>query len=104
MEEVTKDTFEEKVVKSEKLTMVDFWGTQCAPCMALTPRIEALEKKYGERVKMVKVEASKNRRLCLGLKILSLPTILFYKGGQEVDRLTGNVTMESIEKAIERLL
>lgn len=53
---------------------------------------------------MTKVEAPKNRRLCLELKVLSLPTFLFYKDGKELDRLSGNVSLEAIEKSISKLL
>jgi thioredoxin 1 len=104
MLEVTKDTFGEEVVRSEKPIVVDFWGPQCAPCLALTPRVEELEEAYRNRIKITKVEAPKNRRLCMSLKVLSLPTFLFYKDGEEVGRLTGNVTIESIKEAIEGML
>ena len=101
---VTKNTFAEEVVRVEKPIVVDFWGPQCAPCLALEPKMEALEKEYGNRIKITKVEAHKNRRLCLSLKVLSLPTFLFYKDGGEVGRLTGDVTIESVKDAIEGML
>jgi thioredoxin 1 len=101
---VTKDTFAEEIVRAEKPIVVDFWGPQCAPCLALEPKMEALEKEYGNRIKITKVEAHKNRRLCLSLKVLSLPTFLFYKDGGEVGRLTGDVTIESVKEAIEGML
>ena len=53
---------------------------------------------------MTKVEAPKNRRLCLQLKVMSLPTYLFFKDGKEVERLSGNVSLETIEQSIDRLL
>ena len=68
------------------------------------PQVEALGTTYAGKVKITKVEAPKNRRLCLDLKVLSLPTFLFYKDGKELDRLSGNVSLEAIEKSIDKLL
>ena len=73
-------------------------------CLKAMPQVEALGTTYAGKVKMTKVEAPKNRRLCLQLKVMSLPTYLFFKDGKEVDRLSGNVTLETIEQSINRLL
>jgi len=103
--EVNSDNFEQEVINSTQPVLVDFWGPQCVPCLALMPEVEALAEKYGDKLKMVKVEAPKNRRLCLGLKVLSLPTYLFYIGGREIDRLSGSVvTLEAIEDSIRKLV
>jgi len=73
-------------------------------CLKAMPQVEALGTTYAGKVKMTKVEAPKNRRLCMELKVLSLPTYLFYKDGNEMDRLSGNVSLEAIEKSISKLL
>ncbi len=101
--ETSLDNFEEKVVLSSHPVMVDFWGPQCKPCLALMPYVESLNEQY-PGIDIVKVDASKNRRLCLKLKVLSLPTFLFYNRGKEVARLTGGVTRESLTREIEKLL
>jgi thioredoxin 1 len=104
MKEVSKDTFEEEIIKSDKPVVVDFWGPQCVPCLALMPNVEALSEKYSEKLKIAKVEAPKNRRLCMELKVLALPTFLFYKDGKEIERLSGNdLSIEMIEAAIGRI-
>jgi thioredoxin 1 len=103
--EVNSETFEKEVVRSEVPVLVDFWGPQCAPCLALMPKVEGLAEKYAEKLKITKVDASKNRRLCLNLKVFGLPTFLFYKNGKEVDRLTGNtLKIEEIEKAVKKII
>jgi thioredoxin 1 len=68
------------------------------------PQVEALGITYADKVKMTKVEAPKNRRLCLQLKVMSLPTYLLFKDGKEVDRLTGDVSPETIEQSIRKML
>jgi thioredoxin 1 len=103
--ELNADIFEKEVVQSEIPVLVDFWGPQCVPCLALMPKVERLAEKYGEKLKITKVEASKNRRLCLNLKVVGLPTFLFYKNGKEADRLTGNnLKIEEIEEAVEKII
>jgi thioredoxin 1 len=103
MIEINSDSFEQEVLRSSQPVLVDFWGPQCSPCLALMPKVEALTERYGEKVKITKVEAPKNRRLCLNLKVMSLPTFLFFKHGKEVKRLTGEITIQSIEDCLRKL-
>lgn len=93
MQEVMRETFYQEVIQSDRPVVGDFWGPQCGSCLALMPGLEALAERYRGRVNMVKVETQRNLHLCLDLKVLSLPTFLFYKDGREVGRLSGNVTM-----------
>jgi thioredoxin 1 len=104
MDEVSTDTFEERVMQSEKPVLVDFWGPQCGPCLALMPQIDKLAEKYKDSISVVKVEAPKNRRLCLSLKILSLPTLLVYHEGKELSRICGNVSTELVENQIRTVI
>lgn len=68
------------------------------------PQVEALGTAYAGKVKLAKVEAPKNRRLCLQLRVMSLPTYLLFKDGKEVDRLSGDVSVETIEQSIKKIL
>jgi len=104
MIEINSDSFEQEVLRSSQPVLVDFWGPRCGPCLALMPKVEALTERYGNKVKITKVEAPKNRRLCLNLKVMSLPTFLFFKDGKEVERLTGEITVQSIEDCLRKLL
>lgn len=104
MLEVSSETFTQEVLQSEKPVLVDFWGPRCAPCLALMPQVEKLEATYSGKIKIVKVDTSKNRRLCLELKVLGLPTYLFYKNGQGVGRLTGgDLKIQDIEDQIKKI-
>lgn len=87
-----KETFDGLV--AEGTVLVDVWGPDCRPCMALMPTIDALAEARAD-VKVVKVEAPKNRRLCMTLKVMGLPAYLLYVDGSEVCRLTGQDVTEA---------
>jgi len=103
MTDATVETFEELAFRGEVL--VDIWGPQCQPCLALMPAVEALEATYGDRVRFLKVNAPDNRNVCRDLRVAGLPAYLTMRDGVEVERLTSNgTTPEQIEQAIVRLL
>jgi thioredoxin-like negative regulator of GroEL len=103
--EATTDNFDDLVIKSDVLTLVDFWGPKCVRCLELMPFVEKLVSENEGRVKLVKVEAPKNRRLCLNLRLLSLPAFLFYRDGKELERLVGDgVTEEQLRDSLFRLM
>ena len=105
MLEVDSATFVTEVVQSQQPVVVDFWGPRCAPCLALMPQVERLEAACGGKAKFVKVDASKNRRLCIELRVASLPTYLFYKNGESVARLTGGeIRIRDIEEQLARIV
>ena len=87
MVEVTKESFHELV--AEGTTLVDVWGPQCVPCIALMPDVEKIEEERAPDLKVVKLEAPKNRRLCMELKVMGLPAFLLFRDGQEISRLDG---------------
>ena len=102
---VHAENFDQEVLREEKIVLVDFWGPQCGHCLALSPHVDKLEEVYGDRLKVTKLDASKNRRFCLSLKVLGLPTFLIYAKGKEVRRLSGgDLKMEEIERAIKEVI
>jgi thioredoxin 1 len=103
--EINKDNYEQVVAGSGTPTLVDFWGPQCARCFALMPAVEKLAEENKDRLRLIKIDASKNRRLWLNLRLLSLPSFLFYRDGREVLRLAGNdVTVEDLKRGLDSLL
>ncbi len=72
--------------------------------MKLLPQVEALESKYAGKIKVTKVEAPQHRRLCIEMKVMGLPALLFFKQGKEVDRLSGTVDVSAVEDKITKLL
>lgn len=103
--ELNRDNYESETSSAKAPVMVDFWGPQCHPCLALMPVVEALEKDYAGRLKVAKVNAAQNRMLCAKLRVLGLPTFLLYKGGTEVKRLTGeDISGNDLIEAVEAVL
>ena len=105
MIEVNKDNFEEEVLKSDLPVVVDLWSPKCGPCLALMPQVEELAKEYEGKIKFCKLNVAENRRLVISLRVMGVPTFLFYKGGELKDRITGGeVTPEAIRERAEKLL
>jgi len=102
---VNGENFEVEVKESKVPVVVDFWGPQCGPCLALIPQIEAVAGTFEGRVKFCKLNAAENRRLCISQKVMSLPTFLFFRDGEVRERLSGeDATLESVKSAAEALL
>ena len=78
---VDKETFEAEVQQSSMPCVVDLWGPQCGPCLALMPEVEKLAEAYEGKLKFCKLNVAENRRLVISLRVMAVPTILFYKGG-----------------------
>ncbi len=103
--DLNRDNYETEVLQVKETVMVDFWGPQCRPCLALMPAVDQLEKEYAGKIKVAKLNAAENRMLCAKLRVMGLPTYLFYKEGVEISRLTGeqitkNDLVEAIKSAI----
>ena len=105
VKELTRDNFESEILNSKEPVLVDFWGPQCKPCLALMSVVEKIEKDYAGKLKVAKVNAVGNRMLCARLRVMGLPTFLFYKDGVETKRLTGdNITETDIIEAMKTIL
>ena len=105
MIEIDKDNFESEVTQSATPVVLDFWGPQCGPCLALMPDVEKLAESYAGKIKVCKVNVAGNRRMCINLKVMSVPTFLFFKGGEVIDRLSGDdVSIEAIKAKADTLL
>ncbi|MGH3938866.1 MAG: thioredoxin family protein [Pseudonocardiaceae bacterium] len=83
--EATKETFAELV--SSGLVLVDVWAQSCRPCVALTPHMKAIADAHPE-LTVIKLDASKARRMCMTLQVRGLPTLLLYRDGKEAARIT----------------
>ena len=82
--------------------LVDIWGPDCQPCLALMPAVETLAERYRDRVRFVKVNAPDNRKVCRDLRVAGLPAYLTMRDGVEVERLTGNGTTADADRGGDR--
>lgn len=94
-----------EIIASGKPVVIDFWATWCGPCVRMAPMIDELAEKYGDQAVIGKYNIEEEGDLCAEYRIMSVPTILFFKNGQKVDiRLAGSQTKESLEEKINELL
>lgn len=99
--ELTDSNFQNTVLNSDKLTVVDFWAEWCGPCRAIGPVIEELSKQYNGKINVGKVNVDLNPNLSINYGITSIPAILFIKGGKVVDKQIGAVPKSMLEKKIQ---
>lgn len=98
---VTDESFEKEVLKSDKPVIVDFWAEWCGPCRILGPRFEELSREMPD-VKFCKFNVDENQETAGSFGIMSIPTLLIFRKGQLADRVIGALPKESLRKKIEQ--
>ena len=102
--EITDANFDEVVLKSDKPVLVDFWAEWCGPCRQVGPVVEELSKEYEGKAVIGKLNVDNNPNVSTKFGIRSIPTILFFKGGQMVDRQVGAVPKSVLEGKLKAQL
>ena len=95
----TKDGFD-KALSQGKLMMVDFWASWCGPCRMLGPVIEQLDNQYPDVV-VGKVNVDDEQELAMRCGVMSIPTVIFFKDGKEIDRKVGVMPLEAFVQVLE---
>jgi len=102
--EVDDSSFDTEILQSEKPAMVDFWAPWCGPCKAIAPVIEELAEAFGDKIKFAKCNVDDNPVTPGKYGIKAIPTLIFFKGGDAVDQITGIVAKAKLEETLNSIL
>jgi thioredoxin 1 len=101
---LTKENFKAEVLESKVPVLVDFWASWCAPCRMVGPMVEQIADEYLGKAKVGKVNTEEQPDLAGEYGVISLPTLIFFKGGKPVDQVIGALPKTAISKKMDALL
>jgi len=101
---INSENFEEKVLKSDKPVMVDLWAEWCGPCRAIAPYVEQLAEEYEGKAVVGKIDIESNPEIANTYSIRNIPTILFFKNGEIVDKQVGLTAKATLAGKLDALL
>ena len=101
---VSDAEFQEKVLNSKTPVIVDFWAPWCGPCRMVAPILDEMAKEYGEKLVIAKVNTDENPQWAMKFVVQGIPTMLFVKDGQLVDRMVGAAPKPFIQQRVDSLL
>ncbi|MDO8683248.1 MAG: thioredoxin [Armatimonadota bacterium] len=102
--DVSAESFEQEILQASVPVLVDLWAEWCGPCKALGPTIDTISGEYDGRLKVAKVDVQNNPTIASKYGVASIPTLLFFKNGELVDRAVGLQSKQAIVAKIEALL
>ena len=101
MAQIATNTNFDGLLESEKLVIVDFWATWCGPCRMLSPLLDEVEEEMADKITVVKVNVDDADEIAMRYRIMSIPTLVFIKNGQMVDRTVGAMPKSALVQRIE---
>ena len=101
MAQIATNTSFDSLLESEKLVIVDFWATWCGPCRMLSPLLDEVEEEMADKVTVVKVNVDDADEIAYRYRIMSIPTLIFFKDGKMVDRTVGAMPKNALVERIE---
>lgn len=104
MEQIVTDANFAEIIGDGKPVMVDFWATWCGPCRMIAPLVEELAAEYDGKVVIGKCNVDENQEVPMKYSIRNIPTLLFFKDGELVDRMVGAASKADIAKKLDALL
>jgi len=102
--EINESNFDELVVKSGKPVVLDFWAVWCGPCRMIAPLIDEMYHEYGDKAIIGKVDVDNNNEISVKYGIRNIPTILFIKNGEVVDKVVGAVPKSTLTAKLDSIL
>ena len=104
MLEITQENFEKEVTQSAEPVLIDFWAPWCMPCKMIAPTVETLAGELAGKVKVAKCNVDDAPETATNLTVMNIPTLILFKGGQEVARMIGVNSKEAIEAKIRSVV
>ncbi len=104
VQEVTDNNFQAEVIESDVPVLVDFWAPWCGPCRMVSPVVEEIAKEKGEALKVVKMNIDDNQQTAMSFNIMSIPTLMVFRHGQQVKTVIGAYPKKKLEAEIEPAL
>ena len=98
--DLTKENFQAEITKSDKPVLVDFWAVWCGPCQMMAPILHELETEMPD-VQVGKVNVDEQMDLARQFRVVSIPTLIIFKNGQEVQRMVGVTSKEELKNALK---
>jgi thioredoxin 1 len=102
--ELTDSNFEEIVIKSDKPAMVDFWAEWCGPCRMIAPFVKEISEEFEGKAVVGKVDVDSNNGIAVKYGIRNIPTVLFFKNGELVDKQVGAAPKKALVEKLQKLL
>lgn len=102
--ELTDSNFEELVIKSDKPAMVDFWAEWCGPCRMIAPFVKEISEEFEGKAVVGKVDVDNNNGVAVKYGIRNIPTVLFFKNGEMVDKQVGAAPKKALVEKLQKLL
>jgi len=102
--EVTDSNFQAEVIESDVPVLVDFWAPWCGPCRVVGPVVEQIANERGDALKVVKLNTDENPQTAASFEILSIPTLILFKGGQVAKKVIGAYPKAKLEAELEPVL
>ena len=100
MAKIATNTSFDELLQDEKLVIVDFWATWCGPCRMLSPLLDEVEEEMADKITVVKVNIDDADEIAMRYRIMSIPTLLFFKGGEVVDKTVGAMRKDALVERI----
>ena len=104
LKELTAGNFDAEVLQADKPVLVDFWASWCGPCKMITPIVEELASELDGKVQVAKLNVDDHGDIPARYGIMSIPTLILFKDGQEVQRLVGYKTKTELRETVDKVL